>query len=444
MDSAVATISVSRRVGRRASVKLSHPPLKFRDANVVACAGNELNEPIAFYVHIPFCLSKCNYCDFNTYEGIESLMPSFVDALSSEIGLWGKRLDCPEVSTVFFGGGTPSYLPVESIRLLSECLREATNIALGAEMTIEANPDDVNAEKADAWLEAGFNRVSIGVQSFNEEILHALSRRHNSDQATSAVATARSAGFNNISIDLMFGLPNQSLSVWEHSLKRAIELDTDHLSLYGLQIELGTPLQRDVQQGAVPMPDDDLAADMYEMAMDYLNEADYQHYEISNWCKPGFQSRHNLAYWLNQPYLGVGPGAHSSMMGRRFANMNSPRRYISAVASGNSPDVVAVSPMGPGEIAVDFVENTSFEMAMSETMMLGMRLSEGVMKSDFERRFGISMSDVYGQEIAMLTSAGLIEDDGARVRLTRQGKLLGNNVFESFIISEDRNRERHE
>jgi len=401
----------------------------------IAHAGNELNEPIAVYVHIPFCLSKCNYCDFNTYEGIESLMPSFVDALSSEIDLWGTRLNRPDVSTVFFGGGTPSYLPAESITLLSERLREGMNIAPGAEITLEANPDDVNAEKAHAWLEAGFNRISIGVQSFDDQILHALSRRHDSDQARLAVTTARSAGFENISIDLMFGLPNQSLTVWEDSLKRAIELETDHLSLYGLQIEPGTPLQRDVKRGVVPTPDDDLAADMYEMAMDYLCEAGYEHYEISNWAKPGFRSRHNLAYWLNQPYLGVGPGAHSSMMDRRFANMKSPRRYISAIASASVSDEEVDAPVEQGEIAVDFVEVTSLEMAMSETMMLGMRLSEGMAKSEFQRRFGIPMSDVYGREISKLVSTGLIEDNGDRIRLTRHGMLLGNNVFESFIIA---------
>ena len=437
MDPSLGTLSVSGRVGRLASVKLSHPPLKFSDTNVVTYAGNEVNEPIAVYVHIPFCLSKCNYCDFNTYEGIEPLMPSFVDALSPEIGMWGTRLSRPDVSTVFFGGGTPSYLPAESITLLSERLREATNIVPGAEITLEANPDDVSAEKADAWLEAGFNRISIGVQSFDDQILHALSRRHDSDRARLAVATARFAGFENISIDLMFGLPNQSLTVWEDSLKHAIELETDHLSLYGLQIEPGTPLQRDVERGTVPTPDDDLAADMYEMAMDYLSETGYEHYEISNWCKPGFRSRHNLAYWLNQPYLGVGPGAHSSMMGRRFANMKSPRRYISVIASASVSDEVVDTPVEQGEIAVDFVEDTSFEMAMSETMMLGMRLSEGMAKSEFQRRFGISMSGVYGQEISKLVSTGLIEDDGDRIRLTRHGKLLGNNVFESFIITGD-------
>ena len=364
-------------------------------------------------------------------------MPSFVDALCSEIDLWGTRLGYPKVSTIFFGGGTPSYLPAEAIAQLLDGLRDSTNINQEAEITLEANPDDVNVDKANAWLDAGFNRISIGVQSFDDQILHALSRRHNADTAALAVEAARSAGFKNINIDLMFGLPNQTLNVWEHSLKRAVNLATDHLSLYGLQIEPGTPLQRDVQRGAVPTPDDDLAADMYEMAMDTLGDAGYQHYEISNWAKPGYQSQHNLAYWLNRPYLGVGPGAHSSMMGRRFANMKSPRRYVAAIASGAVSEEVVHMPVSEGEIAVDFVETTSPEMAMSETMMLGMRLSRGVVKSEFKHRFGTTIDDLYGREIAMLTAAGLIEEDSARIRLTRRGKLLGNNVFESFVISAD-------
>ena len=370
-------------------------------------------------------------------------MPSFVDALSSEIDLWGTRLARPSVSTVFFGGGTPSYLPAESIAQLLSGLRDSTNINQDAEITLEANPDDVNVDKTNAWLDAGFNRISIGVQSFDDQILHALSRRHNADTATLAVDAARSAGFKNINIDLMFGLPNQTLNVWEHSLNRAIDLATNHLSLYGLQIEPGTPLQRDVQRGTVPTPDDDLAADMYEIAVDTLGDAGYQHYEISNWAKPGYQSQHNLAYWLNRPYLGVGPGAHSSMMGRRFANMKSPRRYIAAIASSMASEKVVDMPVSEGEIAVDFVETTSPEIAMSETMMLRMRLSEGVVRSEFKQRFETTIDDVYGREIAMLTAAGLIEDDSISIRLTRQGKLLGNNVFESFILSEDCSRVRH-
>ncbi|MCY4474100.1 MAG: radical SAM family heme chaperone HemW [Chloroflexi bacterium] len=397
----------------------------------------DLGAPIALYVHIPFCLSKCNYCDFNTYEGIEDLMPSFVDALSTEIALWGTRLNRPRVATVFFGGGTPSYLPGESITRLLDCIDRSMQIVSDAEITLEANPDDVDRDKSEVWLKSGFNRISIGIQSFVDPILVALSRRHGSDEAAAAVEAARDAGFANISIDLMFGLPKQSLAVWENTLRRAIELGTEHLSLYGLQVELGTPLYRDVQRGDVRTPGDDLTADMYELAVDLLGDAGYEHYEISNWAKPGYRSQHNLAYWLNKPYLGVGPGAHSSMFGKRFANMKSPRRYIETMGEASCDDDAGAFHIVEGEFAIDFVEVTSQSMAMSETMMLGMRLSEGVSHKEFRNRFGTPLRFNYGTEIDDLTKAGLIEHSDGSIRLTRRGRLLGNNVFERFILDSD-------
>ena len=363
-------------------------------------------------------------------------MSSFVDALSTEVAIWGRRLNCPEVATIFFGGGTPSYLPAKSIVRLLDCVKTSMCIAPDAEITLEANPDDVKPAKCDAWLDAGFNRISIGIQSLHDPILSALSRRHTSDVAIDAVTTARDAGFSNISIDLMFGLPNQSLSVWETTLNRAVALGTEHLSLYGLQVEPGTPLHRDVQRGFMPKPDDDLAADMYELAMDILHVAGYEHYEISNWAKRVYQSRHNLAYWLNTPYLGVGPGAHSSMLGKRFANMKSPRRYIDTFAGMERINVADDPIIAEGELAIDFVETTSQPMAMSETMMLGMRLAEGVSKVDFRERFGESIEAVYGREIEDLIAAGLVEESGDRIRLTRRGRLLGNTVFEQFILTD--------
>ena len=414
---------------------MSISPIGRSTLDEVSTATEELDAPIALYVHIPFCLSKCNYCDFNTYEGIESLMPPFVDALSTEIELWGKRLDGPDVVTIFFGGGTPSYLPSESIAQLFDRIDQSMYIATDAEITLEANPDDVDRVKSNGWLDAGFNRISIGIQSFHDPILSALSRRHTSDDAVRAVKTARDAGFDNISIDLMFGLPKQTLSIWETTLNRAIDLGTEHLSLYGLQVELGTPLHRDVQRGTVRTPSDDLAADMYELAMDLLGDAGYEHYEISNWAKPGYRSQHNLAYWLNKPYLGVGPGAHSSMFGKRFANMKSPRRYIERVGEASCQDDARAFAIVEGESAIDFLETTSPPMAMSETMMLGMRLSEGVSNADFRNRFGEGLMSVYGSEIDDLVSTGLIEHTDDRIRLTRRGRLLGNSVFEQFILA---------
>ena len=413
------------------------PSLNTTEISDERCSKHDVSMTIGLYVHIPFCLSKCNYCDFNTYEGIETLMPTFVDVLSKEIALWGQRLDQPNVSTVFFGGGTPSYLPEHSIKNLFDAIRDNTRLEENLEITLEANPDDLTSDKAAAWVDTGFNRISIGIQSFDDGILAALSRRHSAVAASAAVMTARAAGFQNINIDLMYGLPNQSLSQWRETLLRAVNLCTEHFSLYGLQIEPGTPLHRDVQVGKLPTPSDDLAADMYETAIDVLEDAGYEHYEISNWAKPGFRSRHNSAYWLNLPYLGVGPGAHSSLNGRRFANIKSPRGYIQAIANVNLNQVNQTSEMAAGDFAIDFVEVTSPKTAISETMMLGMRLAEGISKSEFQSRFNASFDNVYGAEIEYLTDAGLIEAQGERVALTRRGKLLGNTVFEQFLLTDE-------
>ena len=416
---------------------MTNPGLKESTTIDAARVPRNVDMPIAVYVHIPFCLSKCNYCDFNTYEGIETLMPSFVEALSKEIDLWARRLGRPKVSSIFLGGGTPSYLPSRSVFDLLGEINDTMLVCDDAEITLEANPDDVSPDKVDVWLEAGFNRISIGVQSFDNRILASLSRRHTADAARQAVHTARDVGFRNINIDLMFGLPRQSVADWTRTLDDAVGLQTEHLSLYGLQIEPGTPLHRDVQIGTIQTPSDDLAADMYEMAMDDLHDAGYEHYEISNWAKPSHRSRHNLAYWLNRPYIGVGPGAHSSLQGRRFANMKSPRRYIRAIQAVDGLQEFGREEISNGDFAVDFLEITSPITAMSETMMLGMRLAEGVSKSEFKRRFISSMEEIYGAEIDLLTNAGLIENRGNSIVLTRRGKLLGNSVFEQFVTADE-------
>ena len=265
------------------------------------------SDPIALYVHIPFCLSKCNYCDFNTYAGIEDLMPSFVEALRIEIEMWGERLNRPHVSTVFFGGGTPSYLPSAAISSLLDSIRESMRIASDEEVTLEANPDDVSDEKCRSWLDAGFNRISIGVQSFNDAMLAALSRRHSTDTAVRAVDLVREAGFRNVNIDLMFGLPNQSMTMWRDTLLRSIDLGTEHLSLYGLQIEPGTPMHRDWETGNLNVPDDDVSADMYELAMEVLGGRRLRALRDIELGEAGiFVRAIHLAYWLNLPYLGGG------------------------------------------------------------------------------------------------------------------------------------------
>ena len=270
---------------------------------------------LALYVHIPFCESKCPYCDFNTYAGIEALMPPYVAALAREVEQWGAWLGRPTLASVFFGGGTPSYLPPNDLRRLMDAVRSAFDLQDDAEATAEANPGDCTPERLLAMRRAGFNRISIGVQSFDDAELAMLGRRHDAERAAQAVRDARKAGFDNLSLDLMFGLPEQSVATWARSVEEAIRLQTDHLSAYALTLESGTPLEADVRFGRTPEPDPDLAADMYLRAQTVLAAAGLQQYEISNWAAPGRESTHNLAYWRGRPYLGVGPGAHSYLYG---------------------------------------------------------------------------------------------------------------------------------
>ncbi len=386
--------------------------------------------PIGLYIHIPFCLTKCNYCDFNTYEGLEHLIPALVKAVQQELEFWGGQLGNPRIATLFLGGGTPSYIPSEHIQRILDTARRNMRFKPNIEATIEANPDDIDVAKLHAWLNSGINRISIGVQSFNDKTLARLGRRHNAQNAVDAVQRARDAGFGNISIDLMYGLPHQTMAEWDQTLDIAARLETDHLSVYGLQIELGTPLHQNVANGITPAPSDDLAADMYEVAIDTLQALGYRHYEISNWAKSGKESQHNLTYWLNEPYLGIGPGAHSSLRNTRFANVKSPRKYIEAIREFSAAPLSTSYPQ-----SVDFIEETTPAMSISETMMLGMRLEHGIDLLEFQRRYGRSAYEFYAAEIEKLTALGLIEQIQNRIRLTQRGKLLGNEVFQQFILT---------
>lgn len=415
-----------------------------------------LQGPIGLYAHIPFCETKCPYCDFNTYSGIENLIPVYVDALCREISRWGETLGHPELSTVFFGGGTPSYLPVEDISLLMDALSSSFSVSADAEITLEANPDDVSGSKAEGWLSSGFNRVSMGVQSFDDDLLSSLGRRHDAEKAIKSFQVLRESGFRNYSIDLMFGLSGQSLDQWEDSLKRALELEPLHLSLYGLQLEGGTPMEAAVRSGKMTAPDDDLAADMYQIAEESLAKSGYRHYEISNWAKPGYESKHNLAYWENKPYLGIGPGAHSSLMGHRFADMKSPRGYMRSLGvepGGSSSKLLSlkeapipsrqpIPTSTPQEVRVmaedgpvDFIEETTDSLELAETMMMGLRLDKGVNDDTVKERFGFGLRDMFSTEIEFLAAQGLIQEDAIGIRLTSRGRLLGNEVFEKFVVA---------
>ena len=410
--------------------------------------------PIGLYVHVPFCQTKCPYCDFNTYARIERLMPGYTDALCAELGLWGEALGRPAVRTVFFGGGTPSYLPVELLGRILGAVGAAFAVEEGAEVTVEANPGDLDLASLGALRALGVDRLSIGVQSFDDHFLRALGRRHSAAQAEEAYRLARRAGFRRVNLDLMFGLPEQSLEDWAATLERALALAPPHLSLYCLTLEPGTPLERWVREGRVPQPDPDLAAELYALAEERLEAAGYHHYEISNWALPGEECRHNLIYWRNEAYLGVGAGAHSSLGGYRFHDTLSPRSYIERVrrwaAVGarrlETLDAATLAGLGP----VEGVEAISRDLEMAETVFLGLRLLDGLELEVFRRRFGVGLRERYGPQVAELEELGLLEEvppgghgaapaagtgcpSGGVLRLTRRGHLLANQVFLRFL-----------
>ena len=396
-------------------------------------------QPIALYVHIPFCETKCPYCDFNTYAKIESLIPDYVSALRTEIELWGGMLGNPPVRTVFFGGGTPSYLPSNDISGLMATISGSFALLDEAEITLEANPGDFTPAKLRHFLESGINRLSIGVQSFDDELLGLLGRRHSVADAVEAYRMAQDAGFDNVSIDLMYGLPHQTIDHWRETLARTADLHPPHVSLYALTLEGGTPMERFVAQGTLPTPDPDLAADMYALAERDLGALGYRHYEISNWAVDGKEGLHNIVYWRNEPYLGVGPGAHSSLAGHRFSNLKPPREYVKrlqgSVASPPALDSGREAIQGTIQAipVVDTVEFIDRPLEMAETMMLGLRLDTGVSVTGFEGRFGDSPLDVYREELDELLPTGLVETVDGSIRLTDRGRFLSNEVFVRFF-----------
>ena len=307
---------------------------------------DETMDAIGLYVHIPFCRAKCAYCDFNSYAGLEHLFAPYVRALAREIELAGRRHPL-QAQTIYLGGGTPTVLPLDLLGEVLAACRRAFQVPEGAEVTVEANPGTVDGDYLAGLLSLGINRLSLGVQSFDEGELRLLGRIHTAREAVEACHLAREVGFDNLNLDLIYGIPRQTLAGWRETLRQALDLHPDHLSLYALTLEEHTPLAQRIARGEVPAPDDDLAAEMYVLAEETLAEAGYVHYEISNWARPGRQCRHNLTYWRNQPYLGFGAGAHSYFRGVRWWNVSSPEEYIARLMQGPEPAVMEAGERGP-------------------------------------------------------------------------------------------------
>lgn len=413
--------------------------------------------PLSLYLHIPFCQRKCPYCDFNTYAGLGRLYKPFAAALAQEVRLAGAAWGRPPVHTVFLGGGTPTVLDPALLEQVLTACREAFDLLPDAEITSEANPGTVDVSRFAALRRLGVNRLSMGVQSFDPQELAFLGRIHSAEEAVEAFHAARSAGFANINLDFIYGLPDQDPDTWRRTLAQAIALGPEHLSLYALTIEEGTPFGDWAAAGRLPYPDPDLAADLYALADEMLASAGYVQYEISNWARheenqgkegnegkggnsastfpsfPVFACRHNLTYWRNEAYLGFGPGAHSAANGRRWANIKPVAAYIervTAVAHVSSDRAVE-----PSEAPwVEFVEELDERTRMAETMILGLRLvGEGVSFRRFQERHGRPLAEVYGAQIERLASQGLLEVLPDRVRLTPRARLLGNVVFLAFM-----------
>jgi len=382
--------------------------------------------PLGLYLHIPFCAHICPYCDFNTYAGQDTLIPRYVDALCVEIQRRGAAYEHPAASTLFFGGGTPSLLSLTDVARIIAICRSAFDLAADAEITLEANPNGLTAAYLEGLLLAGVNRLSIGAQTLDRRGLRSLGRLHEAADVARALVAARSAGFINLSLDLIFGWPQQTLQAWRRDLTEVLSgsLDgvvPDHLSLYSLIVEPGTPMFDAVSRGILRVPDDDATAEMYELAIALLNEAGWMHYEVANWAaSPEFASQHNLIYWRNGEYLGAGAGAHGRVGGERWMNHLLPATYCNTIERNES--------------AVSNVEFLPLETSMAESMMLGLRLlDQGVDAAAFEARYQIALHDRFGPIIDELVGLGLLRWDSSRLTLTHRGLMLANDVCARFV-----------
>jgi len=363
-----------------------------------------VGDHFGIYVHIPFCAHLCPYCDFNTFAGENFRIPAYVEALRQEISVWAPCFQGRAAGSIFIGGGTPSLLSPEQVGELVASCRDSFDVSPDAEITVEANPNDVDERLSAGLLAAGVNRISIGAQSLDRRGLRVLGRLHEATHTASAARQARQAGFKSLSLDFIYGWPGHTTAIWQEELAQVLNGDLggsppDHLSLYGLIVEPGTPMADAVHRGILTTVDDDTAADLYELAVESLDDAGWIHYEISNWAtSPEHASWHNALYWRNGEYVGLGAGAHGYWDGQRFMNQPSPRRYIELLRS-NQP-------------VASNIEIIDHRTAMGESMMLGLRLlGDGVTASAFRRRHGESLTSMFGTQLSKLESQGLIDID---------------------------------
>ena len=377
-------------------------------------------ESISLYIHIPFCFKKCYYCDFNSYSGKQHLIEDYVKALKKEIIMYKFILSNYRIDTIFLGGGTPSVLEGDQIAVIIDTIKRHFNVKDNIEISLEANPGTLNYNKLKKYYSSGVNRLSIGLQACQDYLLKTLGRIHNFEDYLKNLEEARKAGFININTDLMFSLPGQKEEHWKECLEKIVLLNVPHISAYDLMIEEGTLFSKWIKNKIIILPNEEKQLEMYHYTIKYLKEKGYIHYEISNFAKPGFQCRHNMTYWYNKQYIGLGAGAHSYFNKKRFNNVNGIEEYISFIKNGNEPIKNKIDISTRDEI--------------SETMFLGLRLIRGISIEEFTKRY-ISPFEMYEKQIEKFSKQGLLEWDKTHIKLTPKGIDISNLVFQELLLS---------
>lgn len=372
------------------------------------------------YIHIPFCHQICHYCDFNKVFFKNQPVDEYIEAIGKELAIMKlEGISFQNVETVFLGGGTPTSLSKKQLDRLLQIIHQYVDVASLKEFSTEANPDELTYGKLRVLKNGGVNRLSIGVQSFDAKLLKEIGRTHGPADVKRVIEDARKAEFDNISIDLIYGLPNQTKEQWHDTLNKATDLDLKHYSGYSLIVEPKTVFYNLMNKGKLPLPGEDLETEMFEMLIEHMEKNGRKRYEVSNFAIPGFESTHNLLYWDNTTYAGIGAGAHGYMSRTRYSNIGPVKRYIEKVEQGERP--------------IQNTHRVTKEESMEEEMFLGLRKTEGVSASFFHQKFGQSLEEVYGKTLQSLKEDGLVEQSGDFMRLTHRGLFRGNDVFQQFL-----------
>lgn len=389
-----------------------------------------MKKEFGLYIHIPFCRQKCFYCDFPSFAGREKKIDKYLQALEQEFALLRQRVHSKDnvrdteskfaPRTIYIGGGTPTALNANQLAKLLDIVQKYVAVSEAEEFTVEMNPGTVDREKLLLLQQAGVNRLSVGVQSFDDHCLQKIGRIHTAQEAVDTIELAYNLGFDNISLDLIYGLPQQNMEILTQSVERALTLPVQHISIYGLQLEEGTAFHRMEALGKLQLPTDELVETMHDYIVKKLPEAGYQRYEISNYALPGYESKHNLSYWQDVDYLGLGSGAHSYWQGTRYENPRSIDDYISALEAGRLPANVE--------------EQVDRQAHMEEYCFLGLRTAAGIDKNLFQQKFGVDLLTIYGKTIEKLVAQDLLQHTAKGIALTPLGMKYGNQVFAEFLL----------